>query len=246
MRYTQSQTEHEVTLEPAAPAVASVVLLHGLGADGTDFVPIVDELRLPDALPVRFVFPHAPLRPVTVNAGYVMRAWYDIRSFTPEGRADAAGLAQSVGHVNGCLRHEIARGVEASRIVLAGFSQGGAVALAAGLRFPQRLAGILALSAYLPFPQALATEQVGRQCGRADTDVSRATRSGRARHARAGSSRSAHRARLPRRVARVPDAARGVCGGDCGSRAVARGATPRGVRSCAARENSFTRPGGTR
>ena len=159
MRYTHSQTEHEVTLEPAVPAVASVVLLHGLGADGTDFVPIVDELRLPDALPVRFVFPHAPLRPVTVNAGYVMRAWYDIRSFTPEGRADASGLAQSVGRVNGYLRHEIARGVAASRIVLAGFSQGGAVALAAGLRFPEPLAGILALSTYLPFPQALTAER---------------------------------------------------------------------------------------
>ena len=159
MRYTHSQTEHEVTLEPAVPAFASVVLLHGLGADGTDFVPIVDELRLPDALPVRFVFPHAPLRPVTVNAGYVMRAWYDIRSFTPEGRADASGLAQSVGRVNGYLRHEIARGVAASRIVLAGFSQGGAVALAAGLRFPDPLAGILALSTYLPFPQTLAAER---------------------------------------------------------------------------------------
>jgi phospholipase/carboxylesterase len=148
-----------VTLEPAVPAVASVVLLHGLGADGTDFVPIVDELQLPDALPVRFVFPHAPLRPVTVNAGYVMRAWYDIRSFTPEGRADASGLAQSVGRVNGYLRHEIARGVAASRIVLAGFSQGGAVALAAGLRFPEPLAGILALSTYLPFPQTLTAER---------------------------------------------------------------------------------------
>jgi phospholipase/carboxylesterase len=159
MRYTHRQTDHEVTLEPAAPASASVVLLHGLGADGTDFVPIVDELRLPDALPVRFVFPHAPLRPVTVNAGYVMRAWYDIRSFTPEGRADEAGLAQSVGRVNGCLRREIERGVAASRIVLAGFSQGGAVALAAGLRFPERLAGILALSAYLPFPQTLEAER---------------------------------------------------------------------------------------
>lgn len=159
MRYTPRQTEHEVTLEPAVPAIASVVLLHGLGADGTDFVPIVDELRLPDALPVRFVFPHAPLRPVTVNAGYVMRAWYDIRSFTPEGRADAAGLEQSVGRVYGCLRRESARGIAASRIVLAGFSQGGAVALAAGLRFPERLAGILALSAYLPFPQALAAER---------------------------------------------------------------------------------------
>jgi len=158
MRYTQRQTEHEVTLEPAAPAVASVVLLHGLGADGTDFVPIVHELRLPDALPTRFVFPHAPLRPVTVNAGYVMRAWYDIRSFTAEGRADAAGLAQSVGRINGYLRDEIARGVAPSKIVLAGFSQGGAVALAAGLRFPERLAGILALSTYLPFPNTLAAE----------------------------------------------------------------------------------------
>jgi len=159
MRYTQRQTDHEVTLEPAALASASVVLLHGLGADGTDFVPIVEELRLPDAHPVRFVFPHAPLRPVTVNAGYVMRAWYDIRSFTPEGRADAAGLAQSVERVNGYLRREIEGGVAAPRIVLAGFSQGGAVALAAGLRFPQRLAGILALSAYLPFPQTLEAER---------------------------------------------------------------------------------------
>ena len=159
MRYTQSQTANEVTLEPAASAVASVVLLHGLGADGTDFVPIVDELQLPDALPVRFVFPHAPLRPVTVNAGYVMRAWYDIRSFTPEGRADASGLAQSVGRVNGYLRDQIAHGVAASRIVLAGFSQGGAVALAAGLRFPEPLAGILALSTYLPFPQTLTAER---------------------------------------------------------------------------------------
>jgi phospholipase/carboxylesterase len=88
-----------------------------------------------------------------------MRAWYDIRSFTPEGRADSAGLAQSIERVNGCLRHEIERGIAASRIVLAGFSQGGAVALAAGLRFPERLAGILALSAYLPFPQALAAER---------------------------------------------------------------------------------------
>ena len=168
MRYTQRQTVHEVTLEPAVPAVASVVLLHGLGADGTDFVPIVDELRLPDSLPVRFVFPHAPSRPVTVNAGYVMRAWYDIRSFTPEGRADAAGLEQSVGRVYGCLRQESARGIAASRIVLAGFSQGGAVALAAGLRFPERLAGILALSAYLPFPQALAAE---RSAANADVPI---------------------------------------------------------------------------
>lgn len=150
-------TEHEITLEPAAPATATVVLLHGLGADGSDFVPIVDELRLP--VPVRFIFPHAPERPVTVNAGYVMRAWYDIRSFSREGRADETGLADSVQRVNRYLEAEIGRGIDASRIVLAGFSQGGAVALSAGLRFTQRLAGVLALSTYLPFPARLATEK---------------------------------------------------------------------------------------
>jgi len=159
MHYRSLESESEVTLEPTVPAIASVVLLHGLGADGWDFVPIVEELRLPDALPVRFVFPHAPLRPVTVNAGYVMRAWYDITSFTPEGRADAAGLAESVGRMNGYLEQEAARGIPASKIVLAGFSQGGAVALSAGLRFPERLAGLLALSTYLPFPARLEAEK---------------------------------------------------------------------------------------
>ena len=159
MHYRPLESESEVTLEPTLPAIASVVMLHGLGADGWDFVPIVEELRLPDALPVRFVFPHAPLRPVTVNAGYVMRAWYDITSFTPEGRADAAGLAESVGRVNGYLEQEAARGIPASRIVLAGFSQGGAVALSAGLRFRERLAGLLALSTYLPFPARLEAEK---------------------------------------------------------------------------------------
>ena len=157
MKYAQHQTEQEVTLDPAEPAVASVVLLHGLGADGWDFVPIAGELDLP--LPVRFVFPNAPPRPVTINGGYVMPAWYDIKAFTPEGRADAAGLAESTGRVNAYLYAEIARGVEPSRVVLAGFSQGGAVALTAGLRFPRRLAGVLALSSYLPFPERLRAEQ---------------------------------------------------------------------------------------
>jgi phospholipase/carboxylesterase len=159
MQYATHETEFDVTLEPAVPAVASVVLLHGLGADGWDFVPIVEELRLSESLPVRFVFPHAPLRAVTVNAGYVMRAWFDISAFTPEGRADAFGLAESVARVNASLQAEMARGVAASRTVLAGFSQGGAVALSAGLRFPERLAGLLALSAYLPFPERLAAER---------------------------------------------------------------------------------------
>jgi phospholipase/carboxylesterase len=159
MGYRQHVTEDAVTLEPSSPATASVVLLHGLGADGWDFAPIIDELVLPPASAVRFVFPHAPLRPVTVNAGYVMRAWYDIREFTPEGRADAAGLAESSARASRYLDREIERGVPPGRIVLAGFSQGGAVALTAGPRYPQRLAGLLALSTYLPFPERLAAER---------------------------------------------------------------------------------------
>ena len=156
MKYTTTETTDQVTLTPSQSPAASVVLLHGLGADGWDFVPIVAELGLPASLPVRFVFPHAPVRPVTVNNGYEMRAWYDIKVFTPEGRADAAGLAESVRRVDALLEAEIAAGVAASRIVLAGFSQGGAVALSAGLRFGERLAGLLVLSTYLPFPETLA------------------------------------------------------------------------------------------
>ena len=163
MQYTSRESEFDVTLEPAVPATATVVLLHGLGADGWDFVPIVGELRLP--MPVRFIFPHAPERPVTVNAGYVMRAWYDIRSFTPEGRADAAGLAESVQRVNQYLEMEAERGISTERTVLAGFSQGGAVALSAGLRFPRQLAGLLALSTYLPFPARLGAERSSANAG---------------------------------------------------------------------------------
>ena len=159
MKYTTAETTEQVTLTPSQSPAAAVVLLHGLGADGWDFVPIVAELGLPDVLPVRFVFPHAPVRPVTVNNGYEMRAWYDIKAFTPEGRADAAGLAESARRVDALLRAEIAAGVAASRIVLAGFSQGGAVALSAGLRFGERLAGLLALSTYLPFPETLAASK---------------------------------------------------------------------------------------
>jgi phospholipase/carboxylesterase len=163
MQYTSRESEFDVTLEPSVPATATVVLLHGLGADGWDFAPIVGELRL--AMPARFIFPHAPERPVTVNAGYVMRAWYDIRSFTPEGRADAAGLAESVQRVNRYLDREAERGIATERMVLAGFSQGGAVALSAGLRFPRQLAGLLALSTYLPFPARLAAERSSANAG---------------------------------------------------------------------------------
>jgi phospholipase/carboxylesterase len=159
MQYTTTETIDEVTLNPTQPPLGSVILLHGLGADGWDFVPIVAELALPDSLPVRFVFPHAPVRPVTVNNGFEMRAWYDIKAFTPEGRSDTPGLAESVRRIETCLQAEIARGVPPARIVLAGFSQGGAVALHAGLRFGQRLGGLLALSTYLPSPASLATEK---------------------------------------------------------------------------------------
>jgi phospholipase/carboxylesterase len=152
-------TDFEITLTPQVPAVASVILLHGLGADGHDFVPIANELGLPDSLPVRFVFPHAPMRSVTVNNGFVMRAWYDIKSFTPAGRADLTGTVESSRRVADYIDRERQLGVAPARVVLAGFSQGGAVALYAGLRYPERLAGILAMSCYLPFPETLAAEK---------------------------------------------------------------------------------------
>ena len=134
---------------------AAVIWLHGLGADGHDFEPLVPELGLPAAPALRFVFPHAPLQAVTINGGAVMRAWYDI---TGDGRQDAAGIRASQTRVEALIARERARGIAARSIVLAGFSQGGAVALQTGLRHPERLAGILALSAYLPLPDTLAHE----------------------------------------------------------------------------------------
>lgn len=168
MRFTQHDTQHEVTLLPSAPATGTVILLHGLGADGWDFAPIVSALGLPDDLALRFVLPHAPVRPVTINGGFEMRAWFDIKALTPEDRADAAGIAEASARVAEYIRVERDAGIPASRVVLAGFSQGGAVALHAGLRYPERLAGILALSTYLPFPATLAAE---RSAANADVPV---------------------------------------------------------------------------
>jgi len=138
--------EHETAAAPAW----SVVWLHGLGADGHDFAPIVPELVRRDWPALRFVFPHAPVRAVTVNNGARMRAWYDIADFDLANRADEAGVAESVAQVGALIEREIARGIPASRILLAGFSQGGAIALAAGLRRAAPLAGLVALSSYLP------------------------------------------------------------------------------------------------
>lgn len=158
MPYTTRESADAVMLTPDKAPVAAVIWLHGLGADGFDFVPIVDELRLPATLPVRFVFPHAAPRPVTINNGYVMRAWYDIKGFGPERAEDDAGIRESEVVVKRYIEQQIAQGIPAGKIVIAGFSQGGAIALQTGLRYQQRLAGVMALSTYLPLGASLATE----------------------------------------------------------------------------------------
>ncbi len=145
--------------EPAARPTHSIIWLHGLGADGHDFAPIVPQLVTPASPPVRFVFPHAPVRPVTINNGMSMRAWYDIAAFDLNARQDEAGMRASVGEVETLIAREHARGVPSERIVLAGFSQGGAIALAAGLKHAQALAGIIALSTYLPAYVAQPSER---------------------------------------------------------------------------------------
>lgn len=137
----------------------SVIWLHGLGADGSDFVPIVPELGLPDAIGVRFIFPHAPYMPVTCNGGYEMRAWYDIISLEPGSRrVDVAGLLASREAVRGLIEREVERGVPAERIFVAGFSQGGALAYTTALTHPERLGGVIALSTYIPEQQVLLDE----------------------------------------------------------------------------------------
>jgi len=149
-------TEHDVTIETTQPVTASVIWLHGLGADGNDFIPVVRALALPQKTGVRFILPHAPPMPVTVNGGMSMPAWYDIRGVDIADAPDREGIENSVAAVNRLIDREIERGVPSERIVLAGFSQGGAIALQAGLGSGRRLAGILALSTYLPLPDDLS------------------------------------------------------------------------------------------
>ncbi len=148
-----------VVIEPSAPAQASVIWLHGLGADGHDFEPIVDELKLPTNLAVRFIFPHAPVQPVTINGGYAMRSWYDILEANLSRRVDEQGVRDSADKIQTLIEKEIARGIPSHKIVLAGFSQGGAVTLFLGLRFKQRLAGLMPLSTYLPLAEKVALER---------------------------------------------------------------------------------------
>ena len=158
MPYTIQQTGEDIVLDPPAAPDAAVIWLHGLGADGSDFVPIVEELRLPPAMAVRFIFPHARPRPVTINNGFVMRAWYDITSLGPDRVEDEAGIRESAEVVRSYIEKENARGIASERIVIAGFSQGGAIAFQAALRYPQRLGGVMALSTYLPLRESLAKE----------------------------------------------------------------------------------------
>ena len=149
-----------VEMETGAMPTGSVIWLHGLGADGHDFEPIVPELQLPEALRLRFVFPHAPVRPVTVNGGMQMRAWYDIVSLDRDGPSDEDGIRQSGAILQELIDKEIQRGVPANRIIVAGFSQGGAIAIHAALRCTEKLGGLMALSTYLPLPEAFDAEVV--------------------------------------------------------------------------------------
>jgi phospholipase/carboxylesterase len=147
-----------VEVEPGTAADAAVVLMHGLGADGHDFESLVPELRLPASPSVRFVFPHAPVRPVTINGGYRMRAWYDIVAIDRTAPEDDHGIRASAESIGALVRRERERGIAADRIVLAGFSQGGAMALFTALRWPERLGGVVALSCYLPLGGTLPAE----------------------------------------------------------------------------------------
>lgn len=145
-------------LNPPVAAEASIIWLHGLGADCHDFEPLVPGLRRAISRPTRFVFPNAPTRPVTINGGLPMRAWFDVTGMEFDRGQDAGGIRESARALEQLVRREMDRGLGADRIVLAGFSQGGAIALHAGLRFPERLAGVIVLSAYLPLAESLDAE----------------------------------------------------------------------------------------
>jgi phospholipase/carboxylesterase len=147
-----------VEVDPPGPARTAVIWLHGLGADGHDFEPIVPYLEIDPGLGVRFVFPHAPKRAVTINMGMIMPAWYDVRALDLRRDQDVEGILDSAAHVRALIARENERGIPTDKIVLAGFSQGGAIALYTGLRYPEKLAGILALSCYLILADGLESE----------------------------------------------------------------------------------------
>lgn len=147
-----------IVVEPAAPANAVVIWMHGLGADGHDFESVVPEFDLQPPLSVRFIFPHAPFRPITINGGHVMRGWYDITELSSLRQEDATGIQASARAIEALIAQQIESGIPAQRIVLAGFSQGAAMALHTALRYAQPLAGVIALSGYLPLAATLEAE----------------------------------------------------------------------------------------
>jgi len=149
-----------IEIEPQSPADASVIWLHGLGADGRDFEPIVPELGLPADAALRFIFPHAPAIPVTINAGYVMPAWYDILDISIDRKVDLPQLMNSADAISKLIDREVERGVDSTRVVVAGFSQGGAVAIQAALTYPRRLAGLLGLSTYFATAESIQPDPV--------------------------------------------------------------------------------------
>ncbi len=147
-----------ITIEPKNSATSCVIWLHGLGDSGAGFSPIVPMLELPQHHTIRFVFPHAPEQAVTINQGYVMRAWYDIKGMDLHNRADMAGVLESEKTIHALIQEQVNSGISADKIVLAGFSQGGVISLFTGLRYFQKLAGIMALSCYLPNAESLPTQ----------------------------------------------------------------------------------------
>ena len=157
-----------IELESAPHPPAAVIWLHGLGADGNDFAGLVPELNLAGCPPIRFIFPHAPSIPVSVNGGYVMPAWYDLLGLDLVSKQDAAGIQKSEAAIQALIANEVARGIPTDRIVLAGFSQGCAMALHTALRLPQKIAGVMALSGYLPLADRFAAE---RKIGRAHSEL---------------------------------------------------------------------------
>lgn len=152
----------EVENNPGVPVTASVIWLHGLGADGHDFAPLVPELNLPESLSIRFIFPHAPQIPVTVNAGYIMPAWYDILEMSLDRKVDEVQLRASAQAVHELIKRELERGLASERIILAGFSQGGAVVYQAGYTFDQPLGGFLVLSSYFATSSGIAIKDANK------------------------------------------------------------------------------------
>lgn len=152
-----------IELNPSTPATATVIWLHGLGASGHDFVPVVPELHLPDTLAVRFIFPHAPQIAITINGGYVMPAWYDITAMNLEREIDEAQLLASSAMISALIDNEIARGIDSQRIIIAGFSQGGAVAYHTALSYPKPLGGLMALSSYFATAKSIVAHPANQQ-----------------------------------------------------------------------------------